>query len=194
SSYALANNGILPKRDALPGSSWWNVGEEPDELGRVQSNSAHLFQLVRHEYVTVDALGSPANPHAPAADQLTANHHDFERPEQISFSYQNQFTPYAIRLDKHAGMVVLADKNPLIVVKNGKFTFADAMPHDACSGMYGKAGQNMLFTNGAVAWSESPVIKNETTGKLDNLYTSPGVKAYTGTELPSHEGDVQLVP
>ncbi|MEM0915151.1 MAG: hypothetical protein AAGK09_11145, partial [Planctomycetota bacterium] len=47
SSYALANNGILPKRDALPGSSWWNVGEEPDELGRVQSNSAHLFQLVR---------------------------------------------------------------------------------------------------------------------------------------------------
>ncbi|MEO0964158.1 MAG: hypothetical protein AAFY08_03475 [Planctomycetota bacterium] len=194
SSYALANNGILPKRAATPGAAWWNVGHGPDEHGHVQSNSAHLFQLVRDEYVTVDALGSPANPHAPGVDQLTAKHHDFERPEQISFSYQNQFTPYAIRLDNHARMVVLADKNPLIVVKNGKFAFDSTKAANACAGMYGKPGQNMLFTHGTVAWSDAPVIKNGTTGQLDNLYTAEGVATYTGTELPTHEGDVQLVP
>jgi len=194
SAYALANNGVLPKRDAVPGSTWWNVGQAPDDQGHVQSNSAHLFQLVRREFVTVDTLGSPANPHAPQPGELTANDHDWKNPAQISFSYQNQFTPYAIRLDDHAGMVVLADKNPLIVVRNGQFTFADDKSLDACSPLYNHAGQNMLFTHGAVIWSRSPVVKNPTTGKLDNIYTAVGVTKYTGRELPSHQGDVQLVP
>jgi hypothetical protein len=194
SSYALANNGVLPKRDALPGSTWWNTGAGLDDAGRVQSNSAHLFQLVRREYVTVDQLASPANPHAPRPGELTPDDDDWKAPAQVSFSYQNQFTPYAIRLGDHAGMVVLADKNPLIVVRQGKFTFASDKALDASSPLHHARGQNMLFTHGAVVWSRSPVIENRNTGRLDNVYTAHGVSTYTGRELPSHEGDVQLVP
>ncbi|MEO0587452.1 MAG: hypothetical protein AAF078_07425 [Planctomycetota bacterium] len=196
SSYAIANEGVMPKRDAVVGSTWWDVGAPLDEHGHVRSNSAHLFQLVRSEYVTVDTLGSPANPYAPARGELTVNDHDWRSADQISFSYQNQFTPYAVRIDDQAAMVILADKNPLFVpsTAGGSLAFNADAPLHANSNLHGGAGQNMLFANGAVIWSVRSAIENPLTGELDHIYTASGVTDYDGDELPTAQGDVQLVP
>lgn len=197
SSYAIANEGVLPKRDAVVGSTWWDVGAPLDEQGRVRSNSAHLFQLVRGEYIAAETLGSPANPYAPARGELTADHHDWAAPSQISFSYQNQFTPYAIRIDEHASMVVLADKNPLFIPSTaggGSLMFNANAPLHANSTLHGGAGQNMLFVNGRVVWSVRSAVESPLTGTLDHIYTASGVTEYDGDELPTTQGDVQLVP
>ena len=51
--YAADHRNTMPRRGgAKPGSVWWNVGQAPLPGGRVRSNSAHLFVLVREEYAT----------------------------------------------------------------------------------------------------------------------------------------------
>ncbi len=64
--YADNHNGTLPRRKVEPGTSWWQVGRQPDrEDGVFHSNSAHLYLLVEQNLLDADALACPSNPHAP---------------------------------------------------------------------------------------------------------------------------------
>jgi hypothetical protein len=190
--YAAASQGMLPRYPVQAGSVWWDVGR-PVHDGQVRSNSANLYLLRRLNYVSAAALNCPTNPDA--LTQLDASAFDWPNPRAISYSYQNQYAPAPINVHRAAGIVVLADKNPLFVPAPGRngaagnsLTFRDDIPLDTPGQRHNTPGQNALAVGGSVVWTTQPLING------DNFYSAQGVTTYTGTELPASLGDSFLVP
>ena len=189
-SYAGDFNDHMPRRNVVPGTVWWNVGRQARDGEPIQSNSAHLYILVRRGYVSPDVLNSPANPHAPAA--LTTDMQDWPSAATVSYSYQNQYNPKTIRIEQAPTMAILADKNPLFEPVGGpgeglRFR-SDLLPTTATVFHNGR-GQNILLGDGNVLWSTKPVLPNG-----DNIWLAHGVDHYTGTETPADPFDSFLVP
>ncbi len=187
-SYAADNGRILPRYASQPGASWWNVGQ-PFENGFVQSNSANLYKLRRTGYADLKSLTCPTN--GETASQLAASAFDWPSPRSISYSYQNQFTAEPTRVERSAGIVVLADKNPLFTAVDGdasRLTFESSRDLNAPGQRHADAGQSALILDGRVIWTKAPVING------DNFFTAQGVTKYTGTETPAASGDSFLVP
>lgn len=193
--YAQDHDGVLPRGRVQPGAPWWHVGEIPSERDAVdRSNSAHLYLLVRGGgYVDADDLACPTNPHAPIGE-MTWQHHDWRSPEEVSYSYQNQYTERPWRMDRQAHMAVLADKNPLFVARQGRVIFDDQTPFDAPSRAHNRRGQNVLLLDGRVSWTVSPVLRQPGQFGQTNIWVAEGVERYTGTELPGSREDSFLVP
>ncbi len=192
--YAQDNADALPRRYLTLGSPWWNVGKPiTAENQPVESNSAHLYLLVRRGYVSPETLSHPANPDAPLPGQMTAQHQDWLRPEQVSFSYQNQYRLDPFSLSDNSALVLLADRNPIFVVRIGRIVQDTATPLDAPSRVYGDRGQNLLTADGAVTFTRRPIApRGSAAGDL--IWGARGVKSYSGTEQPTDANDVFLVP
>lgn len=197
SRYAADHAGMMPRyagSSSASSASWAGVGYQghASDLNApvVQSNPAHLYILVRKGYVSPSDLACPDNACAP--QRMTAGMRDWPNAAAVSYSYQNQLTPKALRLDTHPQMVVLADKNPLFSASLSDPRLVvyrpDLLPSSATV-FHQQSGQNMLSGNGQVRWSNRPVTLNG-----DNIWTAVGVEHYTGTESPTHEADSFLVP
>lgn len=193
--YAADHDGVLPRGRVQPGAPWWHVGEVPSEKDPVvRSNSAHLYLLVRGGgYVDADDLACPTNPHAPLGEMSMA-HRDWHAPEQVSYSYQNQYTERPWRVEPRAHMAVLADKNPLFVARQGRVIFDAQRPFDAPSRSHNQRGQNVVLLDGSVLWTQSPVMRRPGQFYETNIWVAEGVDRYTGTELPGSRDDSFLVP
>lgn len=196
-SYAQDHNQQLPRGKLDPNGVWWNVGKEPGKDGSLSSNSAHLYLLVRGQYVSADELVCPSNPNAPEAGTMTAADHDWKAPAAVSYSYQNQYTDQPIRVDAMPLMAVLADKNPLIIVTPaGRMDFDKTRSTDSATPFHKGRGQNILLTDGRVIWSVVPRL--ELDGRApddhDNIWTARGVIDYDGDEKPTDPADSHLVP
>jgi hypothetical protein len=197
-SYAQDHDGHLPRAPMAAGGTWWNVGAN-GENGEVKSNSAHLYLLVRRGYIDPEQLTCPTNKHAGDVE-LTRDHRDWSRPEQVSFSFHN-VSGGSIRLVRTPDLALLADKNPLFVARGGRVTFdRDASP-DAPSRSHDGAGQNVLRADGIVIWTIRPVLRKHdlfSDDPLDdgddNIWVAAGVKDYNGDEHPSSTRDSFLVP
>ena len=166
--FAQDHNDALPRYQ--PGEVWWKIGRPTSVShdGRSESNSANLYLLIRKGYTSPRELACPENPHANPAT-LTADHADWPTPESVSFSYQNQTTPKPIRLTAVPLIPLLADRNPLFVVKGerlGKASCGDAAP----SRSHGQRGQNILFSDGRVTWTLGPRLQRLGGGQ-DNIWT-----------------------
>jgi len=193
--YAQDHRHMLPRGNAKPGATWWNVGRSSDnDSDVVQSNSAHLYKLVRGQYIDASTLACPTNPHAPAKGEMTAKQRDWTRPEHVSYSYQNQYTEQPWHVDKHSNLAVLADRNPLFVARSGRIVFDQSTPTDAPSRGHARRGQNVLSLNGNVDWTVRPFRAGLDRNQPDNIWTAAGIDRYTGTEQPHHADDSFLVP
>ena len=185
--YGQDHDQLLPQREH--GDVWLNIGQPvQNEDQPVNSNSAHLYVLVRARYIDPENLDSPANPHAPAPGEMTAQDHDWHSPEQVSYSYQNQFGHYMIRLDENASLPVLANRNPIFVVRDGKIAFDPTVSQNAPSRMHKGMGQNVLLLDGRVLWTVRPEVNG------DNIWVAKGHSVYDGDETPADPGDSHLVP
>ena len=195
--YAADFRNAMPRGHVKPGVTWWNVGKADsadDEV--VHSNSAHLYLLVRGRYIRAAELSCPSNPHAPKENEMSPKARDWQSPQQVSYSYQNQYTDHVWQWNtsKSAQMAVLADKNPLFVARNGRVHFDPDTPAAAPSRGHGRRGQNVLTVNGSVDWTERPVIRHGNTPRDDNIWVAHGIDRYTGTEQPRGAEDTFLVP
>lgn len=197
-SYAQDHDGRLPRAPMAAGGTWWNVGAN-GENGQVKSNSAHLYLLVRRGYIDPERLTCPTNEHADDVE-LTREHHDWLRPEQVSFSFQN-VSGGSIRLVRTPDLALLADKNPLFVAKAGRVTFDHDASPDAPSRAHDGTGQNVLRADGIVIWTIRPALRRHDLfsddpleGSDDNIWVAAGVKQYNGDELPASDHDSFLVP
>jgi hypothetical protein len=185
--YAADHDGAMPRGKVTPGSPWSHVGHPAGEDGSVQSNSAHLYILIREGYAQPRDLTCPSNPHA-RPEQLQPSDHDWPTAQAVSFSYQNQYTPKPIELQRHPNLAVLADKNPLFVARAGQVTHDPARPARSPSRMHDSRGQNVLTADGEVKWTLQPMMGQ------DNIWVARGVKHYHGNEQPSGADDSFLVP
>ncbi|MAX23661.1 MAG: hypothetical protein CMJ19_04070 [Phycisphaeraceae bacterium] len=182
--YANDYNGIMPRGDARPGSAWWKVGGKAEQ--DVQSNSANLYLLAREHYINPRSLSCPNNENAPK--DLSRDMHDWPEYNAVSYSYQNQYTPKAIKLNENHQLAVLADKNPLFYAdRQALHHLADFDPN-LPSTRHNRQGQNILLASGSVQWSRNPVVRG------DNIWTVSGIDNYTGTETQRSTNDAFLVP
>lgn len=194
-AFAKDHGGILPRRN--PGKSWWNIGR-PDAVtpdGHVQSNSAHLYVLVREGYATPEDLLCPGNPVGTGG--ATRDMHDWPIAKAVSFSYQNQHTARPIRLDEAGDtLAILADKNPLFVInKLGRIEFSPHCPKARPSRSHDGRGQNLLTADGSAMWTHRPIVLRPGSEGADNVWIVTGISAYDGTQHPLNgERDSFLVP
>lgn len=194
-SYAMVYGDVLPRRQTRAGDPWLNVGSPVQAGGFVQSNSANLFQLIRSGFAEVSTLNDPANPHAPTNGEVTPQHHDWQDPRQISFSYQNQFGPSPVRIDRSPKLVVLATRNPMLVFDPAtqRLRYEPNIPATTASRLHEGRGQHVLFADGNVRWTLRPVI-TYANGREDAIYAAHGQSTYTGREIPANQEDSFLVP
>jgi hypothetical protein len=185
-AYAADHDNRLPRVDGVkPGEVWIRVGQ-PGPQGQIQSNSAHMYVLVRDGYVRLGTLACPEN--GQAVRVSSPNMNDWPNPSAPSYSYQNQNGPYQLRLDQ-GHQAVLADRNPLFVVMNGQLVQSLDVDPTSASRQHAARGQNILSADGAVRWRLSPVLPG-----ADNIWTAQGVDRYTGIETPENPDDSHLVP
>jgi hypothetical protein len=189
--YAADHEKTLPRGKVKPGQEWWHVGDPVDHDGGYQSNSAHLYLLVRQQYAEPEDLSCPNNPHA-RPGQLTEGHRDWPSAKAVSFSYQNQYRPEPIRIDRHPDLAVLADKNPLFVPKAKQLNYDASQPMTAASRLHDGRGQNVLTADGQVQWTVRPVMHE--VNRSDNIWVADGIRQYHGNEVPRHAHDSFLVP
>ncbi len=190
-SYAAANQGQMPRgNNTRPGMVWW---ESPNANRQsAHSNSAHLYRLVRNGYIQADDMSCPENTYAKRT-HLTNAHFDWTGPRAVSFSYQNQYTDRAIRLDEAGDMAVLADRNPLYQIQHNHFVFDQSTPMNAPSRAHRGTGQNVLAANGSASWRVLPTV-DPFGDDQDNIWAANGIDFYTGTESPASPFDSMLVP
>lgn len=188
--YALDHAGMLPRGPV--GDSWIKTGQPDaiDAAGRYHSNSAHLYLLIREEYTAPSRLACGSNAAAvtsmPGSGQL-----DWASPQAISYSYQNQHAVAPIRIDRSSPrLAVLADKNPLFVVRGNKVVYDREVKRDAASTLHGGKGQNILTLDNRVSWLADPRVGD------DNVWQIQGhAGGYDGTEVPADaQRDSFLVP
>lgn len=191
-AYAADNSGQMPRYANQVGMPWYQVGEQAkDGQGPMRSNSAQLYLLVRRGYIQPQALACPENPNAPR--RLSPEFFDWPSADAVSYSYQNQYTPQATRLENHPEMAVLADKNPLFMIPAPQpgqvihFVFRNDLPANSPSSLHG-VGQNILRADGRVGFLQQPILPNG-----DNIWLVNGVESYVGKESPQ-PGDSHLVP
>ena len=189
-AYAVDHAGMLPRGPV--GDSWIKAGQADavDETGRYQSNSAHLYLLIREAYVAPERLACASNSYA-TTGLPGSGQRDWASPAAISYSYQNQYTPQPIRVQQSLPqLAVLADKNPLFVVERGRLVFDPQTPRDARTTLHRARGQNILTLDGRVRWNQAPTIGD------DNVWQIAGHRgAYHGNEAPADaQRDSFLVP
>lgn len=190
-AYAADFAGMLPRGPV--GQSWLKAGQPDavDAQGRYQSNSAHLYLLIKESYLAPEQLTCAGNQYARAVGNTVVGQVDWDNPQAISYSYQNQYGALPIRVDRaRPTLAVLADKNPLFVVRAGRLEFDAGASRNARSALHGRLGQNVLFLDGGVRWTKAPQVED------DNLWQINGHEGrYLGHEAPSNPlADSFLVP
>ena len=190
--YAVDHAGMMPRLAANNNGikNWSTVGGNCDTAAPANSNPAHLYLLARKGYINPHTLACPDNPEAPK--NMTADMYDWPHAAAVSYSYQNQFTPEQVRLDRTPDMAVLADKNPLFTASQNdpcRVVFRMDVAPNSPSAFHARRGQNILLAGGTLLWSSDPVIRNG-----DNIWLAEGVQTYTGNEAPSTTNDSFLIP
>ena len=184
--YANDNRGLLPREGKMKaGDVWIRVGKVGKD-GKVQSNSAHLYLLVRHGYLQPNKLVCPENPHVDRTAGPKAL--DWATPQSVPYSGINQHTDFERHLRELSNVALLADRNPLFTIKKGQLIQDPNVPITSSSHMHQQRGQNVLLGNGAVPWLDQPLVGD------DNIWTIQDIDRYSGNESPARRDDAHLVP
>lgn len=186
--YSADHGGNWAMASASPaGAMWWNFGQ------RDESNSANLFTIARTGYSDLDNLACPGNEHAVRGEPAPGDW-DWDRIEQISYAYQNLFAQHRPDISGSVRVVIIADKSPVVVLsrQHRKIDpFANSPNH-------GGRGQNVLFSDGRVVWTRSPVLDNGDNlwlpRPIEQMIRSALAEPLSGHESPASADDVMAIP
>ena len=191
--YAAVNHGSFPRVVYDPahtpdGYAAYSGAAAPDPFARdsaVHPNdvTASLWLLVRAGLAKPADFICPstydaADPSEPRDWKARSN---FTRPRNLSYSYASPFSSAAgYKLNDYlpADFAVMADKNPGVSPATGSNAAGpawDAAPFDlarANSNNHDRAGQNVLYTDGHVAFQLTPYCGVGHEGERDNIYTA----------------------
>ena len=185
-AYAADNQGMLPRYKVAPGHTWYHVGLGLDPDGNATSNSQNLRLIIRRRYIDPRTLSCTGNPNAPKS--FSADAIDWKRHDQVPYSYQNMIVRWIPNVERYAHRPLLADKNPLLIILPGKPLVMRTNDFSRSSAAH-QGGQNVLRTEGSVAWHTSPDIDD------DNIWTPRGVlDEIVGNETPAGPDDSHLTP
>lgn len=200
-SKLLNDNDNLAEVKVAAGSPWWKIG---DQSPQSQSNTRFAWQLLKRDYVKADAFICPghrsARPLTP--EQITRQLQqlqDFPSRSNISYSFIIINNKTAA-IKSGSRRVVMGDMNPVFrsIPTCGNDPLANMNEFEKvlltenlkqmCSTNHNCKGQNVLYSDGSVELIKDRMVSG------DDIFTIQGVNAYTGTEAPTIETDVFLVP
>jgi hypothetical protein len=192
--YEQSNEGRMPFVATRQGSPWWKVG---DQGSANESNTRHLWLLVKGGYVKADDFICPASPFgaepgAGGKDILTGN--DFPSRSHVTYSLRITCVPSP---DDPSGKreILIADVNPIFEklpqnYSEGFLRELNKRMLQANSNNHNGRGQNAMFTDGSVQF-----MTTRTFGPTnDDIYTLEGKDSYRGDEVPASQNDVFLAP
>lgn len=196
--YAGDNQGYLPTVATKAGAPWWKVGSAGQEN---QSNTRHLWLLVRNGYLGPDVFVCPGSGKTQTlkldSAQIAALA-DFPGRRHISYSFKLICDANKAAMPK-TSTPLMSDANPIFqaCLKNSDslsgnefdpVTLSEKLLN-ASSHNHFRKGQNILFSDGTVKFTNQRVF-----GQNDDIFTVRDTHTYRGTEKPLCETDVFLVP
>ncbi len=196
--YADEHNGYLPAVATKAGNPWWKVGSTTPEN---QSNTRHLWLLVKQNYVQPNAFVCPGHSKGKII-KLTpaqiAGLSDFPDRRYITYSFKLICEPNkAVR--PQSAMPIMADANPIFETRLQNPNDQTSMQFNPIklskkmltinSISHNRTGQNVMFSDGMAKFFTERLFN-----KSDDIYTVKDLDTYRGTETPACETDVFLVP
>ncbi len=120
-------------------------------------------------------------------------------PGAAAYSYQSQDTPEPLRLDAaRSDLGVLADRNPLFVVHDGRLRLRAGLPMMLPSRLHRGEGQNVLTAAGDARWTVRPRLGVTPlpggAASADHLWMSEGSGPAGGTAPTQVGQDSVLLP
>jgi hypothetical protein len=196
--YAGDNQGFLPAVATKAGAPWWKVGSTSQEN---QSNTRHIWLLVRNNYLGPDVFICPGSGKTKTLKldgaQIAAMA-DFPNRRYISYSFKLICDANKAVMPKTA-MPLMSDANPIFQARLKNSDSLSGNEFDpiilsekllnANSYNHLRKGQNILFSDGTVKFTAQRVFNQN-----DDIFTVQDTDTYRGTEKPSCETDVFLVP
>jgi hypothetical protein len=199
--YGSEHNDFLPAVATKAGSPWWKIGSAGAEN---QSNTRPLWLLVKQGYIQPKDFVCPGQSRKNALNlnlsqaQITQLS-DFPNRQYIMYSFKLICDPNkAVR--SRTRTPLMADINPLFEgcseIKNADglaksefepITLSKKLLAINSPSHRGR-GQNIMFSDGTVEFTSQRVFGD------DDIFTVRDQQVYRGTESPSCETDVFLVP
>jgi prepilin-type processing-associated H-X9-DG protein len=186
-TYAEANAGGIPAAGYVPNGYW-----QPVRIPNVMraSNTRHFFLLlatghVKEPRVFLCPADTEARPMLVDGGDYT-QFHDFAERANNSYSFlimNLEESPKMEDFQKQgaARMALLADRNPLFDSRSA----SHINPYDEATfnspTHENGSGQNILYADGHVAWSTSPLVGVD----RDNIYRCGQLASYQGNERPT---------
>jgi len=198
-NYARDNQGFLPAVATKAGNPWWKVGSTQPQN---QSNTRHVWLLVKRNYVNPKDFICPGNCNSRTLPSIESEQvssmQDFPDRRYITYSFK-LITDTNKALLPNSAAPLMSDANPIFescvklpkdlsraefdtVKLNEKLRSANSSSHR------GK-GQNIMFSDGTVKFTAQRVLNEN-----DDIFTVQGRDTYHGTETPTGDKDVFLVP
>jgi len=200
-SKLLNDNDNLAEAKVAAGSPWWKIG---DQSRQSQSNTRFAWQLLKGDYVKSDDFICPGHrtsrPLTP--EQITRQLQqlqDFPSRNNISFSSVIIHGKTAV-MRSGSRKVIMGDMNPVfrsiptcendIFAKMNEFekVLLTQNLKQMSSTNHNCKSQNVLYNDGSVETIKTRVVNG------DDIFTIQGIDSYGGTEMPTIETDVFLVP
>jgi len=187
--YAMDHNQTLPRNHKLDRDLWWDISDHSPAMpaGMVRSNFPHLQVLIAKGYTDSRTLICPEQ--GKYTDAKGQVHQGPVDPWIHSYDYQNQYATGPIRADRNNNLAILADKNPLFIVRatsvpGGSYapqaagvpggvvliSFDPSSSPSAASRAHASDGQNVLTAEGVVTWTIQPVIDRPELIEGDNIW------------------------
>jgi hypothetical protein len=197
--YAGENQGFLPAVQTRAGNPWWKVGSTQPQN---QSNTRHVFLLVKRNYVNPKSFICPGNCRSRTLPNL-----DPEQIQSMQDFPDRRYITYSFKLICDTNKAILpSTATPLMSDVNPIFESCVKLPKDvsraefepvklneqllkASSSSHRGKGQNIMFSDGTVKFTSQRVFDQN-----DDIFTLQGQDTYQGNETPSCDKDVFLVP
>ncbi|CAN5847330.1 hypothetical protein BH11PLA1_BH11PLA1_14510 [soil metagenome] len=200
SSYNADAKGAYPVASAsLAGTPWMNVGTPG------QSNSAHLYTLMLGKYATLAALACDGNP-AAVRTAFSADAHDWQRFENVSYSYTNMFGRQSLARSAAWSTtlpsVILADRSSVTTSAHAGKRVIDVMEN---SPNHNGTGQSVLARDGSARWLVTPMLDErdniwiptaleDALRSAEQFHRGGRAQPLKGLETCTTRGDIFLIP
>lgn len=196
--YADEHNGFLPAVATKAGSPWWKVGSTAQEN---QSNTRHLWVLVKQGYLQPNVFICPGYSKGKIVKldrSQIASLADFPDRRYIAYSFKLICEPNkAVRPESR--VPIMADANPIFetCLKNPNYQASTQFEPVKLSEKlltinsinHRRAGQNVMFSDGTAKFLTERLFDTN-----DDIFTVKDLDTYRGTETPTCETDIFLVP
>jgi hypothetical protein len=198
-NYAANYDDAMPFVACQPDEIWWRVGD----TGEVnKSNTRSYYLLVKEDFLPLEGLVcrnvEEICNHIANSPEKRFELEDFVCANSLNYSFMLMFDARPKRLGETESRVVMADSNPIFSVAGCHPIAGDdqciAVGQDkayANSPNHDSRGQNILFCDGGVAFSQSRLVSIS----RDDLYTiQSNPDRYFGRETQQGDNDEFVAP